>query len=72
MSACPSCGQIKTQVVETRTMQNGWTRRWRFCFGDCQSRWYTYEVPDSMLSLSGFNENDLKEFPRVRDRRKKV
>lgn len=72
MSACPECGQIKTRVIETRVMQNGWTRRWRFCSDDCQSRWYTYEVPDSILSIEGLGENDLKEFPRVRDRRQKI
>lgn len=68
MSACPFCRQIKTRVVETRTMQNGWTRRWRFCEFDCRQRWYSYEIPESVLTVSGLHEDDLKEFPRQRMR----
>lgn len=68
MSACPYCNTIKTRVYETRVLQNGWTRRGRICEYDCRERWFTYEVPDSALSVSGMHEDDLKEFPRKRQR----
>lgn len=68
MSACPFCHEIKTRVIETRTMQNGWVRRSRLCAYDCKGKWFTYEIAEQHLNVSVPHEDDLKEFPRQRMR----
>jgi len=43
---CPFCGNLETQVVETRTSEDAdFIRRRRQC-GSCEKRFTTYERPD--------------------------
>ncbi|WP_298928887.1 transcriptional regulator NrdR [uncultured Ramlibacter sp.] len=43
---CPFCGNVDTQVVETRVAEDGdFIRRRRQC-GSCEKRFTTYERPD--------------------------
>ena len=43
---CPFCGNVDTQVVETRMAEDGdFIRRRRQC-GSCEKRFTTYERPD--------------------------
>ena len=43
---CPFCGNVDTQVVETRMAEDGdFIRRRRQC-ADCEKRFTTYERPD--------------------------
>ena len=43
---CPFCGNVDTQVVETRVSEDGdFIRRRRQC-ADCEKRFTTYERPD--------------------------
>ena len=43
---CPFCGQLETQVVETRMSEDGDSIRRRRQCGACEKRYTTYERPD--------------------------
>jgi len=51
MSACPECRDVKTKVMQTWVLRNGWTVRRRRCVYGCDYLWLTYEVPDNELSI---------------------
>lgn len=42
-SLCPKCGWKRSEVVRTTTIE-GASKRERRCY-DCDSRWYTVEMP---------------------------
>jgi transcriptional regulator NrdR family protein len=49
VAACPKCRLIKTAVVLTQQLENGWTRRRRVCDlagHGCGHRWYTLEIAE--------------------------
>lgn len=52
MSACPECGTGKTRVIDSRYLENGWTKRRRSCDWGCSARWNTYEVPEAVLEFT--------------------
>jgi transcriptional regulator NrdR family protein len=45
-----TCEHTSNKVVETRAGPYGWLRRRRRC-DDCGARWYTVEVPESILTI---------------------
>lgn len=61
MSACVACGMGKTQVIDSRYCENGWTKRRRRCTWGCDARWNTYEIPEAEVT---FGEDQL---PAVRE-----
>lgn len=50
---CEKCGQVNSQVVDTR-QPDGIVRRRRECM-TCKTRWYTFEIGEQSM-------NDLKTF----------
>lgn len=50
MSACPECRILRTGVVMTQQLENGWTRRRRVC-DHCGARWYTIELDEDDLEV---------------------
>jgi transcriptional regulator NrdR family protein len=51
MSACPTCGSIRSKVLETRYTATGWIKRRRRCLNEddgahCTHRWNTFEIPE--------------------------
>lgn len=51
MSACPECRILRTSVVMTVQLENGWTRRRRACNHGCGHRWYTIELDENALDV---------------------
>jgi len=41
---------MKSKVVDSRPLTNGWTQRLRECSA-CQERWYTFEVPAELCEM---------------------
>jgi transcriptional repressor NrdR len=63
---CPFCGHLETQVVETRTSEDGdWVRRRRQC-GACERRYTTYERPD--VSFPNIVKKDGRRIEYQRDK----
>ena len=59
MSACPSCREIKTKVMETKVLKNGWVWRRRKCLYDCGTLFRTFEIPEDFLSISPSEDTRL-------------
>lgn len=69
MSACPECADIKTKVMQSWVLKNGWTVRRRRCIYGCNHLWLTYEVPCDALTLDG--DDELLQPIKKYERRKK-
>jgi len=61
---CPNCGEIDTQVVDTRMIANG-VRRRRQC-AKCHQRFTTYEYAVSTTPLVVKNDGRREEFDRAK------
>jgi transcriptional regulator NrdR family protein len=60
MSACPdpNCRLLKTRVIDSRVLTNGWTKRRRECYLGCGGRWNTYEVPEDELQITNTQDQE--------------
>lgn len=61
MSQCPECKTGKTQVIDSRYCDNGWTKRRRRCTWGCEHRWNTYEIPEEELNFDEDQRDDVRE-----------
>lgn len=61
---CPYCGEINTQVVDTRLISDG-VRRRRQC-PKCSQRFTTYEYPVSTIPLVAKRDGRREEFDRTK------
>jgi transcriptional regulator NrdR family protein len=52
-----TCEHTSSKVVETRQGPYGWLRRRRRC-DDCGGRWWTVEVPESILTIEPPKEEE--------------
>ena len=63
---CPFCGNVDTQVVETRVAEDGdFIRRRRQC-ASCEKRFTTYERPD--LTFPAIVKKDGRRIDYERDK----
>ncbi|MDB5899785.1 MAG: hypothetical protein JWP41_3387 [Ramlibacter sp.] len=63
---CPFCGNVDTQVVETRMAEDGdFIRRRRQC-ADCEKRFTTYERPDVNFPAVVKKDGRRIEYERVK------
>jgi transcriptional repressor NrdR len=63
---CPFCGNVETQVVETRVAEEGeFIRRRRQCIS-CEKRFTTYERPDVNFPAVVKKDGRRIEFERVK------
>ena len=63
---CPFCGNLDTQVVETRTSEEGDSVRRRRQCGACDRRYTTYERPD--VSFPNIVKKDGRRLEYQRDK----
>ena len=63
---CPFCGNLETQVVETRISEDAdFIRRRRQC-GACEKRFMTYERPDVTFPAIVKNDGRRIEYKRIK------
>ena len=70
MSACPKCRDVKTKVMQSWVLRNGWTVRRRRCLYGCNNLWLSYEVPDDELTIDA--DDDAMHPLRERARRRRT